>query len=99
MARAGETAKRPDLTIQPFGPGTENVRITEMTGRQLEAALRYYPSGGGWGDFLRIVLWSFRMAGGMATERVASRVNLTPKGLAALVRNTPATGDASGATK
>lgn len=95
MARAGQTAKCPDLTIQPFGPGTESIRITEMTGRQLEAALRYYPTGSVWGDFLRIVLRNFRMAGGMPTERVASRVNLTPKGLVALVQTTPNTGDES----
>jgi hypothetical protein len=95
MAHAGQTAKRPDLTIQPFGPETESVRITEMTGRHLEAAVPYYLTGGVWGDFLRIVLRTFRMAGGMPTERVASRVNLTPKGLVGLVQNTPATGDAS----
>jgi hypothetical protein len=83
------------LAIQPFGHGTERVRITEMTGRQLEAALKHYPNGSVWGDFLRVVLRKFRMAGGMSTDRVAGRVDLTPQGLLILARENPPTNNAS----
>jgi hypothetical protein len=74
-----------DLTpvIWPFGPGTEEVHITQMSGRQLEAALKYFPAdltgpSGRWGKFLRDILRKFRAAGGKPTDRVASLVDLSP---------------------
>jgi hypothetical protein len=95
VARANPTGKRHELTIQPFGPETEGVPIMDMTGRQLEAALRHYPIGSVWGDFLRIVLRAFRAAGGTPSNRVASRVNLTSHGLLTLVRDAPPPDEAS----
>lgn len=75
-----------DLTpvIYPFGRGGEKVRITEMTGRQLAAALGSFPPtltgpSGRWGAFLRQVLRKFRAAGGRPDERVASRVELSSR--------------------
>ena len=74
-----------DLTpvIYPFGRGGEKVRITDMTGRQLEAALRFFPPtltgpSDRWGAFLREVLQKVRATGGQPNERVASRVELSP---------------------
>jgi hypothetical protein len=81
-----EDNKPTGLAVRPFGPGTESVRITKMTGRQLQAALKHYPNRSVWGDFLRAVLRKFRMAGGMPDDRVASRVNLTRQGLLTLAR-------------
>jgi hypothetical protein len=89
MTEDDKATRRAGLAIQPFGPGTESVRIMDMTGRQLEAALKHYRSSNIWGHFLRVVLREFRMAGGMPTDRVASRVNLTPDGLLTLARETP----------
>jgi hypothetical protein len=66
-----------------------------MTGRQLEAALKHYPTGSVWGHFLFVVLRKFRMAGGTPTDRVATRVNLTPQGLLTLARENPPTNNAS----
>jgi hypothetical protein len=75
-----------DLTpvIYPFGRGGEKVRITEMTGRQIEAALRFSPPtltgpSGRWGAFLREVLQKFRAEGGQPNDRVASRVELSSR--------------------
>jgi hypothetical protein len=74
-----------DLTpvVYPFGRGGDKVRITDMSGRQLEAALRFFPPtltgpSGRWGAFLREVLRRFRAAGGEPSDRVASRVERRP---------------------
>jgi hypothetical protein len=75
-----------DLTpvIYPFGRRGEKVRIIDMTGRQLEAALKSLPPtltgpAGRWGAFLREVLRQFRAAGGQPNQRVASRVELSSR--------------------
>jgi hypothetical protein len=79
-----EPTESDDLTpvIYPFGRGGEKVRITDMTVRQLGAALKSFPPtltgpSGRWGTFLREVLRKFRAAGGQPDERVASRVELS----------------------
>jgi hypothetical protein len=69
--------------IHPFGRRGEKVRITDMTARQLEAALRFFPPtlrgpAGRRGAFLREVLRQFRAAGGRPNERVASLVDVSP---------------------
>jgi hypothetical protein len=83
-----------DLTpvIYPFGRRGEKVRITDMTGRQLEAALKSFPPtltgpAGRWGAFLREVLQNFRTAGGRPNERVASRVELSSRVVLEWMRN------------
>ncbi len=67
-----------DITpvIQPFGPGNENVRITDMTGRHLAAALTqgHYPSDHPWFQFLSETHRKFLARGGQPGDRVAGRV-------------------------
>ena len=77
-----------DLTpvIQPFGPGTEDVRITDMTGRHLAAALEHYPAGDPCGRFLRNTQRKFLAAGGKSSDRVASKVDLSPAAVIGLIR-------------
>jgi hypothetical protein len=75
------------LAIQLFGPGTESIPITGMTGRQLEAALRHYAADDIWRSFSRIMLRKFRAAGGRPDDRVAAHLDLTPRGLFALMRD------------
>jgi hypothetical protein len=70
--------------IYPFGRRGEKVRITDMTGRQLAAALGAFPPtltgpSGRRGAFLRQALRKFRAAGGQPDERVASRVELSSR--------------------
>jgi hypothetical protein len=76
-----------NLAIQLFGPGTESVPITGMTGRQLEAALRHYAMDDMWTGFLCLMLRKFRAVGGQPGDRVACRLDLTPRGLFALMRD------------
>jgi hypothetical protein len=75
------------FAIQLFGPGTESVAITGMTGRQLEAALRHYAVDDIWRGFLGEMLRKFRAVGGRPGDRVASQLDLTPRGLFALMRD------------
>jgi hypothetical protein len=75
------------LAIQLFGPGTESVPISGMTGRQLEAALRHYALDDIWRGFLREMLRKFRAVGGQPGDRVSSQLDLTPRGLFALMRD------------
>jgi hypothetical protein len=76
-----------NFAIQLFGPGTESVPITGMTGRQLEAALRYYAVDDIWTGFLLLMLRKFRAGGGQPGDRVGCRLDLTPRGLFALMRD------------
>ena len=76
-----------NLAIQLFGPGTESVPVTGMTGRQLEAALRHLAVDDIWTSFLSRILRKFRAAGGQPGDRIACRLDLTPRGLFALMRD------------
>jgi hypothetical protein len=61
--------------------------MTGMTGRQLEAALQHYAVDDIWRSFLHLILRKFRAVGGRAGDRVASHLDLTPRGLFALMRD------------
>jgi hypothetical protein len=56
--------------IQLFGPDTESVPITLMTGRQLEAALRYYAVDDIWTVFSAQCCASFEQL--VAGQAIAS---------------------------
>ena len=77
-----------DITpvIQPFGPGTERVRITDMTGRHLVAALKHYPADQPWGKFLRNTQRKFLAAGGQPSDRVASKVDLSRRAMIGFIQ-------------
>ena len=84
-----------NISIQLFGPDTESVPITCMTGRQLEAALRYYAVDDIWTALLCTMLRKFRAVGGRPGDRVASHLDLTPRGLFALMRDASSTDTAA----
>jgi hypothetical protein len=62
-----------DITpvIQPFELGTEDVRITDMTGRHLAAVVDHYRLDHPWGAFLHATYPKFLAAGGRPGDRVA----------------------------
>jgi hypothetical protein len=63
--------------IQPFGPGTEKVRITDLTGQHLAAALQHYPTDHPWGPFLHEMHRKFVTAGGRPQDRVANLIDMS----------------------
>jgi hypothetical protein len=84
-----------NLAIQLFGPGTESVPVTGMTGRQLEAALRHLAVDDIWTGFLHVMLREFRAVGGRPSDRVAGRLDLTPRRLFAFMRQASSADNAS----
>jgi hypothetical protein len=80
-----------DITpvIQPFGPGTEDGRITDMNGRHLAAAVDHYRLDHPWGAFLHATYRKFLAAGGRPGDRVATLVELSPRVVLGFLRGEP----------
>jgi hypothetical protein len=74
-----------DITpvVQPFGPGKGDVKITDMTGKDLASAIIYLeqhgmPSDHPWLEFLRYAQRKFRKRGGKANDCVDATVKMSP---------------------